>query len=725
MDPHVAAILRSLTPEEIDMLRDAFIFLDRDSDGFISCEELLEGVQQMVTPERFQPLLEYLDPLFHVADKDQDGKLSLTEFLMSFGDGPGVVPADVINTCVASVRVRLSDEEVSALQDNFRLFDKDEDGFLNQEELGNALRSAISDKFPDLTEANFDEIIAVVLKSADRNEDGKLSLAEFIRSYQEDQGVLPAAFVDVGVTRGTREISEEELQVLWEAFAVLDKNHDGFIDVADLYQALWEMLGSQVLDKGQITDLCDMIVTTAGRGVSGNLSLQDFIYGFLENMDLLQIPLASVKDSLKVSGGNLRQMLSEGRLDHLIVRFEEGNAPQGNTSGGYIDYENMIQLLTSMYKDAFPEWDAEILTNVMTAIVVGAESRNSGRLSLDDFVRSFVEGPGMINLGTLSSMDGSAGPRPYSASSEDLARISEALRTLSDDTDEDGCITAEKLRDAIFQAFPESEDGAQRRLDYVLSNFVNQLEDGRLGWNENVQIVEERGSTGDGVRPEVESANLDRQPEGKTAAAVEEEREKIQEPKSMDHKKVLTPPAVETSATVQVQISCEKELGGVSQKREEKVPPCVLPSQHVEAKISPMQKPVVDPPTVVANSSATQGLSRQPVAFATHSNEGRTVAVPKRVAYVSPPRGREPAVASAVGDAIYENELRELFSFYDTKHNGYLDRQEFKKVYSNMEHYGLEPSSSQIDALFRRYSHGSDKLYFNEFCVLMLQRVRM
>lgn len=725
MDAHVAAILRSLTPEEIDMLRDAFIFLDRDSDGFISSEELLEGVQQMVTPERFQPLLEYLDPLFHVADKDQDGKLSLTEFLMSFGDGPGVVPADVINTCVASVRVRLSDEEVSALQDNFRLFDKDEDGFLNREELGNALRSAISDKFPDLTEANFDEIIAVVLKSADRNEDGKLSLAEFIRSYQEDQGVLPAAFVDVGVTRGTREISEEELQVLCEAFAVLDKNHDGFIDVADLYQALWEMLGSQVLDKGQITDLCDMIVTTAGRGVSGNLSLEDFIYGFLDNMELLQVPLASVKDSLKVSEGNLKQMLSEGRLDHLIVRFEEGNAPQGNTSGGYIDYENMIQLLASMYKDAFPEWDEEILTNVMTAIVVGAESRNSGRLSLDDFVRSFVEGPGMINLGTLSSMDGTVGPRPYSASSEDLARISEALRTLSDDTDEDGCITAEKLRDAIFEAFPESEDGAQRRLEYVLSNFVNQLEDGRLGWNENVQIVEERGSTGDGVRPEVESAHLDQQPEGRAAAAVEEERTKFQEPKFVDREKVLTPPAVETSATVQVQISCEKEFGRVPQKGEQQVPPRVLPSQQVDAKISPMKKPAAAPATVEANSSATQKLPCQPVAFATHSNEGRTAAVPKRAAYVSPPRGREPLVASAVGDAIYENELRELFSFYDTKHNGYLDRQEFKKVYTNMEHYGLEPSSSQIDALFRRYSHGSDKLSFNEFCVLMLQRVRM
>lgn len=732
MDPQVAAILRSLTPEEIDMLRDAFIYLDGDSDGFISREELLEGVQQMVSRERYEPLLEYLNPLFLVADKDQDNKLSLTEFLMSFGDGPGVVPADVINTCVASVRVRLSDEEVSALQDNFRLFDKDEDGFLNREELGNALRSAISDKFPDLTEANFDEIIAVVLKSADRNGDGKLSLAEFIRSYQEDQGVLPAAFVDVGVTRGTREISDEELQVLRDAFAVLDKNHDGFIDVADLYQALWEMLASQVQDKGQIRDLCDMIVTTAGRGLNDNLSLPDFVRGFLENMELLQIPMIAVKESLQAAGENLTQMLDEGKLNHLIVPLEDGNTPENNTSSTYIDYENMIQLLTGVYRDAFPEWDTEILTNVMTAIVVGADSKNSGRLSLDDFIRNFVEGPGMINLGTLSSMDDTTGEaRPYSASSEDLARISEALRTLSDDIDKDGCITLEKLRKAIFDSFPESEEGAQRRLEYVLSNFVNQLEDGRLGWNENVQIVEERGSTGDGIRPEEEGGYPRNQEEADEVPAQEMQAEQERFPEEMYN---ASEPVEEAPQDGEIHPEVTEDL---VYPAHEYIPQSVKPEANQyynNLSSQPVEEPTVAPASGVSAEKLTvtpqvqpapQHFPPPPAAIRSNLNRAQIPSAPKRVAYVSPPRGREPTLASTMGDAIYENELRELFSFYDTKHNGYLDRLEFKKVYSNMEHYGLEPTQSQIDALFRRYSHGSDKMYFNEFCVLMLQRVRM
>lgn len=757
MDPQVAVILRSLTPEEIDMLRDAFIYLDRDSDGFISLEELVEGVKEMVNEERFGPLQEYLAPLFTVADKDRDEKLSLTEFLMSFGDGPGVVPADVINSCVATVRVRLSDEEVSALQDNFRSFDKDEDGFLNREELENALRAAICDKFPDLTEANFDEIITVVLKSADRNGDGKLSLSEFIRSYQEDQGVLPAAFVDVGATKGVREISVDELNVLREAFAVLDKNNDGFIDVADLYQALWEMLGSQVHDKSQITDLCDMIVTTAGRGKSGNVNLEDFVRGFLQNMSILEIPLIAVKASLQSAAESLEQMLGEGKLDHLLVALE------GNEM---IDYENMVQLLSELYKDAFPEWEAEILTNVMTAIVYGAEVRNSGRLSLDDFIRSFVEGPGMISLevtGALSFLDGSTG-RPYTATDDDLVRISEALRTLSDDTDDDGCITLDSLRNAIFETFSESEAAAQCRLEYVLANFVNQLEDGRLGWNENVQIIEERA--GDEERDDEEDRNEADEGDGEEDGEDDEglpimtdqaggdaasSSQDAQDLPSKDDE--ATPPPAAAAAAAPVEADDEKKEESVEEEEEVRR----TPAGHPEVKVTQVDLQQVSSARSKASTEDAAASADEPAEDADVNTLHDSSPKPSPASHIALPsmagavgygrekpsvthnfavarldaRSKEVKVASIrphmemARDAIYDNELRELFSLYDTKNCGYLVRQEFKKVYANMEHYGLEPSSSEIDALFKRYSHGSDKLHFNEFCVLMLQRFRM
>lgn len=732
MDPHVAAILRSLTAEEIDMLRDAFIFLDRDSDGYISLDELLEGVQEMVVEERFLPLKEYLNPLFCVADKDKDDKLSLTEFLMSFGDGPGVVPADVINSCVAAVRVRLSDEEISALQDNFRQFDKDEDGFLNRDELKIALRSVICDKFPNLTDSNFEEIITVVLKSADRNGDGKLSLAEFIRSYQEDQGVLPAAFVDSGVGKTAREIAPGELTVLQEAFAVLDKNNDGFIDVADLYQALWEMLGSQVQDKGQITDLCDMIVTTAGRGKTANLSLPDFVAGFLQNMEILEMALIGAKDALHKAGDSLQTMLAEGKLDHLVIPVETQPEEGGEAQvAECIDSERMIQLLIDSYKPAFPEWDEEVMTNVMTAIVYGAESCNSGRLSLNDFIRSFVEGSGMLNLdvsGNITSLDGTSNARPYTASSEDLGRISEALRILSEESDDDGCVTLEKLSEVIYAAFPESEEGAKLRLEYVVNNFVNQLEDGRLGWNENVRFVEEQGDSGE-------------IPENPTGDA-----ESTNSAKSAPHEEPSTQEAVAETSNVPAQPTSEAVPVTEPSKVEEQVKPTErTPAGHPEVKIEQVELDEIrysekeetpkkaSPPVSTRQASPPAQLAAQtprppvPIPAATDLIVKKPTVASRFIETRAASKERKVVHPNVKvnSDPVYESELRELFSLYDTAHCGYLDREAFKTIYLNMEHYGLEPSKNEIENLFNRYSNGSKKIHFNEFCVIMLQRVRL
>lgn len=78
LEPEVATILRALAPEEIDMLRDAFIYMDKDSDGYLSQEELFNRVSECVGASRFEPLEVYLRPLFEVADRDHDDRLSLT-----------------------------------------------------------------------------------------------------------------------------------------------------------------------------------------------------------------------------------------------------------------------------------------------------------------------------------------------------------------------------------------------------------------------------------------------------------------------------------------------------------------------------------------------------------------------------------------------------------------------------------------------------------------------
>eukprot|EP00658_Telonema_sp_P-2_P011749 TRINITY_DN14501_c0_g1_i1.p1 TRINITY_DN14501_c0_g1~~TRINITY_DN14501_c0_g1_i1.p1 ORF type:complete len:117 (-),score=26.67 TRINITY_DN14501_c0_g1_i1:174-524(-) len=73
---------------------------------------------------------------------------------------------------------------------------------------------------------------------------------------------------------------------------------------------------------------------------------------------------------------------------------------------------------------------------------------------------------------------------------------------------------------------------------------------------------------------------------------------------------------------------------------------------------------------------------------------------------------------------ISDGQLRKEFKKYDSNNNGSLDRQEFKRAYMNMEHYGLEPTQSEVDRLFSRYG-GGDRVTFDEFCVIMLNRSKM
>lgn len=739
IDPQVNTILQCLAPEEIDMLRDAFIFMDKDSDGFVNLEEMLTKVKSSVPAERFAPLCEYLTPLFLVADRDGDGKLSLTEFLMSFADGPGVVPADVVNSCVAAVRVRLTDEEISSLQENFRIMDVNGDGFLDADELQAALRQHLEPKFPDLTESQYGEIVTVILSSADADRDGKLCLSEFIRSFQEDQGVLPASFVDPNfasedtnahqLSPGTRELTEDEADVLREAFAVLDKNEDGYIDFVDLYNALWESLSNQVEDKTQIKDLCDLIMATADRRKRGRLSLPEFMLGFLRNMEVMQIPVAVAQEKVQSACGKLQQMYESGELERLVTVFEDLDS----NGDGYIDRSEMVNVLISLFKDAFPEWDEETLNSVMAAIVIGAESHTSGRISLEEFIRSFVDGPGILPPEAVRVLDDRATasrshhPRPSTASDDDLQRISDALRKLNEAADEDGNITEDELRSAIDAAFADQKEShpgkAEAMFHYVLNRFVNVLDSGLLSWNENVQIESDNGAEEPTVDPAspipVPSAQEQEAAPGEGAVA-EGSEQPVELP---DHASGEEPPASEelpptadggATTTTTTTAAAAAAATGVDKGDSGDVCAAAPADADVVATAPATVERAV--PSVLLSSS------KKTASRASSSSKG---AKTKQSMLLDSYKYGVTSASAADTESIFEDELRMLFKKYDTAKVGCLDRNQFKKVYCKMEHYGLEPSQVEVDQLFTKYAKGSDKIFFDEFCIFMLQRVQM
>eukprot|EP00759_Apiculatamorpha_spiralis_P030349 PhF_6_TR32130/c1_g1_i1/m.47564 len=80
-----------------------------------------------------------------------------------------------------------------------------------------------------------------------------------------------------------------------------------------------------------------------------------------------------------------------------------------------------------------------------------------------------------------------------------------------------------------------------------------------------------------------------------------------------------------------------------------------------------------------------------------------------------------------VTTAIKEDELRRVFAIYDVDKTGYLDREEFKQEYINMEAaLGVIVSDKQVERLFTKYDKSKDgKLSFDEFALLMLERAKM
>ncbi|KAG5496798.1 hypothetical protein JIQ42_03632 [Leishmania sp. Namibia] len=705
VEPEVAAILRSLAPEEIDMLRDTFIYMDRDSDGFLSGEEMMAQVAACVGPERFPALQKYLVPLFQVADKDHDGRLSLTEFLMAFAEGPGVVPAEVVNSCVADVRVRLTDEEISALQGHFSRIDTKQDGAIDAEELEVALREHLLSRFPDLTEENYKEIASVVMASADADRNGVLSLSEFIRSYQEDQGVLPASFLDTteGNHIGARQLTDEEETVLREAFAVLDRNDDGFVDVEDLYHALMDTLGSATEDQSQIRDLCNLIMMTADRSKRGQLSVSDFVRSFLRNVQLMQIPVSIAHERVRVACEKLQEMHDSGELERLVMVFNDLDSD----GDGFVVRSELVNVLKALFRDAFPGWDEGMLTSVMTAIVVGAETDNRGQLSLEDFIRSFVEGSGVLPREAVQKWDSTAGSggcllqsstRLSTATDADLNLIGEAIRHLYAKKGADGVIAEDELHTGIVQLYVDNPSRGEEMFQFALQQFVVRREDGRLGWSANVLFEDEEEEEGEGVG--------------------------ASSPNQSDSVGVRSLVGSSCGARAAISVSAveaaERTLRASS--RPAVVPPSSSPKQSYSSSAVDVGKQAAAATARSSSGGAVSHTRAQPKLMAKMTTPA-AYAAQRRVA--KGPHGIHDLYGLIAGSAMLDDELKRQFDQYDVEQKGYLDREAFKKVYMNMENYGLDPSPTEVNMRFCRYSRTSDRIYFNEFCVLMLQRARL
>ena len=142
--------------EELVEVREMFIKLDKDNDGYVSQEELEKGLQDIC--DIFHLEAPDVRAMFTGADVDKDGKVDYTEFVAA------AYRKDVL----------LSSTNLSGA---FKMLDKDEDGHISKQELINTFGSG------HVAEKN-SEIWDEIMNEVDKDQDGMISFEEFTNAMQ-------------------------------------------------------------------------------------------------------------------------------------------------------------------------------------------------------------------------------------------------------------------------------------------------------------------------------------------------------------------------------------------------------------------------------------------------------------------------------------------------------------------------------------------------------------
>ncbi|XAR63602.1 hypothetical protein NMG60_11023602 [Bertholletia excelsa] len=140
-----------LTEEQIAEFREAFCLLDKDGDGLHNHGRI--GNCDKITGSK--PTEEELQRMINEVDIDGNGTIEFGEFLH-----------------LMSTKMKESEVE-EELKEAFKVFDKDQDGFISAPELRNGMK--------EMGERLTDEEVEQMIRVADLDGDGLLSYDEFLR----------------------------------------------------------------------------------------------------------------------------------------------------------------------------------------------------------------------------------------------------------------------------------------------------------------------------------------------------------------------------------------------------------------------------------------------------------------------------------------------------------------------------------------------------------------
>merc|ERR1712106_1008865 len=199
MMPNSTTVLKRVASQfnSIKAVKDGFKRIDNNGDGAISRQELKQGMHLSD---------EELDVVFALGDIDQDGEISMAEF----------IPLMSPSAATAVNRLRNSFRDITEVIIAFKKFDANKDGALSQDELLQGMRSTGLDF--DGQECN------MVFAMADLNQDGEINYVEFVSA------LFPAASDGLSKFRSRLgAITDVKM-----AFKRFDADGDGEISIMEL-----------------------------------------------------------------------------------------------------------------------------------------------------------------------------------------------------------------------------------------------------------------------------------------------------------------------------------------------------------------------------------------------------------------------------------------------------------------------------------------------------------
>ncbi|KAH7571911.1 hypothetical protein ACOSP7_014808 [Xanthoceras sorbifolium] len=140
-----------LPVEQVLEFQEAFCLLDRDGDGCITIEELATAIRSLDQ----NPTEEELQNMINEVDINGNGTIEFGEFL---------------NLMARKMKESEAEEE---LREAFKVFDKDQDGYISPNELRQVMIN--------LGEKLTDEELEQMIREADLDGDGQVNYDEFVR----------------------------------------------------------------------------------------------------------------------------------------------------------------------------------------------------------------------------------------------------------------------------------------------------------------------------------------------------------------------------------------------------------------------------------------------------------------------------------------------------------------------------------------------------------------